>query len=161
MNESFATYWTLYFHHPTNNDWGIDSYKKICEIRNPLEFWNIFNYCGNDLIENSMFFFMKEDLPPLWEDERNKNGGSWSFKINKKNVSKAWIDLCAYLVSCELTTVHTEQMCITGLTISPKRSFSIIKVWNDNSDFQNTKILRNDVSYINLEESIYKPHENR
>jgi len=161
MNESFTTYWTLYFHHPTNNDWGISSYKKICEIRTPQDFWNVFNYLGNDIIENSMLFFMKEDLPPLWEDARNKDGGSWSFKIYKKNVAKSWIELCAYLVSQELTTESNLDMYITGLTISPKRSFSIIKVWNDNSEFQDTKILRNDVSYINLEESIYKPHVNR
>lgn len=165
MSETLNTYWTLYFHHPTDNNWDIESYKKICEIRTPQDFWNIFNYLGNDIIENSMLFFMKEDLPPLWEDERNSKGGCWSFKIYKKNVAKSWIELCSYIVSEELITDSKKNdiknTTITGLTISPKRSFSIIKVWNDDATIQDTKILRNDVPYVNLDESIYKPHNQR
>ena len=161
METTFTTYWTLYFHHPTDNEWGIESYQKIGEIKTPKDFWNIFTYLGNDIIENSMLFFMKEDLPPLWEDERNKNGGCWSFKIYKKNILKTWIDLCSYIISGELTSNNEDTNMITGVTISPKRSFSIIKVWNNNAEKNDTTLLRNDIQYINLEESIYKAHNQR
>lgn len=161
MDNEFNTYWTLYFHHPTDNEWGIESYQKIIEIRTPKDFWNIFTCLGNDVIENSMLFFMKEDLPPLWEDDRNKNGGCWSFKIYKKNITKTWIDLCSYILSNELTTNVDDSSMITGVTISPKRSFSIIKVWNNDSNKCNTTLLKDNIPYINLEESIYKAHGER
>jgi len=161
MDTEFSTYWTLYFHHPTNNDWGIESYQKIAEIKTPKDFWNIFSCLGNDIIENSMLFFMKEDIPPLWEDERNKNGGCWSFKIYKKHINKTWIDLCSYILTNELTVNTMDSSIITGITISPKRSFSIIKIWNNDATKNNTKLLKDDIPNVNLEESIYKAHGER
>lgn len=161
MDTEFDTYWTLYFHHPTDNEWGIESYQKITEIRTPKDFWNIFSCLGNDIIENSMLFFMKEDLPPLWEDDRNKNGGCWSFKIYKKHISKTWLDLCSYILSNELTNNVDDSSMITGITISPKRSFSIIKIWNNDSTKNDIKLLKENIPYVNLEESIYKAHGER
>ena len=138
MDESFSEYWTLYFHHPSDNNWDIESYKKIMEIHSPRDFWNVLDYLQNDIIENSMLFFMKGNIPPLWEDSRNIEGGSWSFKIYKKNSNM-----------------------ITGLTISPKRSFSIIKIWNNNYRKNNTNLLIKTIPNLVLEDSIYKPHNQR
>ena len=161
MDKQFDTHWSLYFHHPTDNEWGIDSYQKICEINTPQDLWNCFDYLGNDIIENSMLFLMKEDLPPLWEDERNIKGGCWSIKIYKKNIVREWCDLCIYILINDLTVDKSDSNLITGLTISPKRSFSIIKIWNSDATKQNTNLIRDDIAYVNLDDSIYKAHDQR
>ena len=78
-----------------------------------------------------------------------------------KNIAKTWIDLCSYILSNELTVNSDDSSMITGVTISPKRSFSIIKVWNNDSSKNNTNLIKNDIPYVNLEESIYKAHGER
>jgi hypothetical protein len=182
MDELFPYYWTLYFHHPTDNNWDIDSYKKICEIRTPRDFWNIWNYMKNDIIENSMLFIMKEDIPPLWENEKNINGGSWSFKIYKKNINRVLTDVVIHCLTGEIITMSdcieiddsssidssskssidsSSKSSITGLTLSPKRAFSIIKIWNDDSSKNNVKQLINTIPDFILKDSLYKPHKQR
>lgn len=162
MDDKFSESWTLYFHHPTDNNWGLESYKKVMEIKTPRDFWNVWDYLNNDIIENSMLFFMRGDLPPLWEDPRNIEGGSWSFKVYKKNIVKVWTDLALYILSNELTLNPDNSNMITGITISPKRAFSIIKLWNNNCEKNNCKeLLRADIPNLILNESIYKPHKQR
>ena len=161
MDESFSEYWTLYFHHPSDNNWDIESYKKIMEIRSPRDFWNVLDYLQNDIIENSMLFFMKGNIPPLWEDSRNIEGGSWSFKIYKKHIVRVWTDIGIHILTNELTKDKKDSDMITGLTISPKRSFSIIKIWNNNYRKYNTNLLIKTIPNLVLEDSIYKPHNQR
>jgi hypothetical protein len=37
----------------------------------------------DQLYSRGMFFIMREHILPLWEDESNKNGGCFSYKIYK------------------------------------------------------------------------------
>ena len=36
-------------------------------------------------IDNCMFFLMKGDIQPRWEDPQNRRGGCFSYKINHVN----------------------------------------------------------------------------
>ena len=37
-----------------------------------------------------MMFLMKDDIKPMWEDDHNKNGGCFSFKVLNKDVEQVW-----------------------------------------------------------------------
>ena len=57
----------------------------------------------------------------------------------------------------ELTKDKKDSNMITGLTISPKRSFSIIKIWNNNKN-KNKSTLLNKVNNLSFDSCIYKAH---
>ena len=35
-------------------------------------------------------FLMKDNINPLWEDDNNKNGGCFSFKVFNKDIETVW-----------------------------------------------------------------------
>ena len=65
----------------------------------------------------------------MWEDEANKDGGRWQFKINKGYANKLWEDLILALIG-EQFEYENE---IHGIVIITKPYFDSISVWNKNS----------------------------
>ena len=117
--------YTLWFHNPNDTNWQIDSYHKIITFTTIEEFWTITNYLKSDLIEKGMFFLMKEDIEPIWEDLNNITGGCISFKIDNMDSQNVWIDLMVHLISNNL------DIGINGISISPKKKFNIVKIWTN------------------------------
>ena len=153
--------WVLWFHNPVDNDWSIDSYRQICSINTIEEFWELMSYLNGNHISNSMFFLMRKGIKPIWEDEFNENGGCWSFKISKRDVYKAWIELSIALLG-EIITLDAKESChINGISISPKKAFSIIKIWNRDSKKSNNSMLSKKIPFIFLNSSIYKGHKEK
>ena len=59
------------FHHPEENKWDLDSYQKIGSFSTIEEFWSMkFN---ENYFHLGMFFLMREDITPIWEDSSNIN----------------------------------------------------------------------------------------
>ena len=72
-------------------------------------------------------FLMKNNIPPLWEDINNINGGVITYKITKKNADNIWRDLTMGLIGNTLT--ENQNNYINGISISPKINNCIIKIW--------------------------------
>ena len=103
-----------------------------------------------------MLFLMKNNVNPLWEDKHNRNGGCFSFKVSNKNVVSTWKNLIYCLVGC--TIVDKKYIDnITGITISPKKAFCIIKIWLTDCTLQNPKILSN-FANMDISGCIFKKH---
>lgn len=150
--------WVLWFHSPVDDDWTLDSYKKVIEISNIEEFWNAFHYINDSHICNSMFFIMRDGIEPIWEDQYNKEGGCWSFKISKKDVYNAWLELGIALCSERITSNLEKSNTINGISISPKKTFCILKIWNNNSEENAPSFISKKIPYIYVNTSIYKEH---
>jgi hypothetical protein len=152
MTHKLNNCWTLWAHKIKDDNWSINSYHKIMQINTVQDFWTIFTNIPN--FRNAMFFLMREDITPVWEDPKNREGGSWSFIIPKENADEAWIDVCVLAISDNLLK-NNEQ--ITGITINPKLNISVIKIWNNinNDKFE----LKDDIKHLNNESKIiYKKH---
>jgi len=147
--------WDFWFHNPCDNNWSISSYNKIHEISNIKDFWILYNKISPRIIQNSMFFLMRTNIDPMWEHTENITGGSWSFKILKENVSKIWFNISIALLGENIT--NNQDNIINGISISPKKHFCIIKIWNKQTQFNNIKLLKKikDLSYDGV---IYKSH---
>ena len=50
------------------------------------------------MIENGMFFIMKKSVKPIWECSTNINGGCISWKVDRKNSYKSWIDCVGHFI---------------------------------------------------------------
>ena len=45
-------------------------------------------HLNESLLTVCMFFIMKNNVKPVWEDDNNKDGGCFSFKLQNKNCTQ-------------------------------------------------------------------------
>jgi len=133
--------WTMYAHLPHDTDWSINSYKIIQKINYVEESIALFKIIPDILVKNCMLFLMRDSIKPTWEDPCNREGGCFSFKVSNKNVPKAWKHLCFSLMGETISTDISILDKITGASISPKKSFCIIKIWLSDCKTQNVNKL--------------------
>ena len=117
--------WNIWFHRVDDKNWLIDSYKNIGTITCLEEY--VYYYNKINTFTDGMFFLMKNNIPPLWEDINNINGGVITYKITKKNADNIWKDLTMGLIGNTLT--ENQNNYINGISISPKINNCIIKIW--------------------------------
>jgi hypothetical protein len=133
--------WTLWAHLPHNTDWSLKSYIPISTFSTIEETIAITESLPVALVENCMLFIMRQGINPIWEDPKNRNGGCFSYKVLNKNVSKAWSELTYRIVGGSISNGASFVKCVTGITISPKKNFCIIKIWMSNCDHQNPSVV--------------------
>tara|TARA_B110000495_G_C22995496_1_gene586838 strand:- start:589 stop:1071 length:483 start_codon:yes stop_codon:yes gene_type:complete len=151
--------WTLWYHNLSNQDWTLNGYSKIYDIHSVEDFWNIHLRLNLNIIQSGMFFLMKDDILPLWEDEKNIEGGCWSYKIPKKDSYNSWIEI-AMAVCGEYLIMNDNSNIINGISISPKKSFCIIKIWN-NKIVKDNMLLSKNIYNLNKDTCLYKAHKER
>tara|TARA_A100001015_G_C14995448_1_gene715989 strand:+ start:199 stop:702 length:504 start_codon:yes stop_codon:yes gene_type:complete len=149
--------WTLWAHIPNNTDWSLKSYVKIMKFNTVEELLLLYENINELFVNNCMLFLMKEDITPLWEDSKNKQGGCFSYKINNKITYNTWKKTSFLLVGCLLTNSISHYNDINGITISPKKSFCILKIWFCNCNNQNPSIIKEE-SGLSLKGCLFKKH---
>mgnify|MGYP003866091315 FL=1 len=77
--------WTLWAHLPHDTDWSLNSYKKIMTFTTVEEALVLYETLPDKMIKNCMLFLMREGIKPTWEDEKNRGGGCFSYKVSNKN----------------------------------------------------------------------------
>ena len=151
--------WIIWYHSINDNKWDKNSYKNICNVDTLLDYQYITDTFQQDHYQNGMFFCMKDNIFPNWEDPDNRNGGCLSFKVPSKNIIKEWNDLLLKIITNNLFTSENYDE-INGISISPKKEFNIIKLWFKNSDFDyKSQFHQEDNSHINIENSLFKKHQ--
>jgi hypothetical protein len=120
------TEWTIYIHDIRENDWSLESYKKVFVIKTIEDFWLFFDNFYN--FRYYLFFFMRGNIKPVYEDPENLKGGSWSYSINGRDVNETFIYVLSKVIGETLLNMSGNNM-ITGLSLVPKKGFSILKVW--------------------------------
>jgi len=149
--------WILWAHLPHDTDWSLKSYMKIYEFDTVEQAITITETLPPVLVTNCMLFLMRKGINPIWEDERNRNGGCFSYKIPNKDVPDAWKQLSYSLVGETMSDNNKLLPHINGITISPKKNFCIIKVWLANCSFQDAAVIR-EVHGITSHGCLFKRH---
>jgi hypothetical protein len=153
-----ADKWTLWAHLPHNTDWSIKSYIPISTFTSLEDTIAVTETMPSVLVENCMLFIMRTGIKPTWEDPKNRQGGCFSYKVTNKSVYKVWKDLTYVLVGESISKVAGFVSCVTGITISPKKNFCIIKVWLTDCKNQNPAVITTDVKGIGPQGCIFKKH---
>ena len=159
MDYSLSDKWVLWAHLPHDTDWSLKSYYKIHEFVNLKDSILLNNSFSDDFIRNCMLFLMKDNINPIWEDPNNKNGGCFSFKVNNKEVPIIWKILFYTTVGDNVSNDSNFLKNICGITISPKKTFCIVKIWTRTCDYQNPTVLNN-INGLNISGCIFKKHIN-
>ena len=130
------TKWTLYSHLPHDTDWTLKSYQKITEIDSVEQTISVIKTIPEKTVQNCMLFIMRNDIKPMWEDNDNRKGGCFSFKVTNTIVASVWERL-TYTMIGETLFNGEKNIKVNGITISPKKNFCIIKVWMNDCSNQN------------------------
>ena len=150
--------WNLWAHLPQDPDWGVGSYKNVYNFKNIEKRIAIIESLPDNLVKNCMLFIMKIGISPMWEDQKNRNGGCFSYKVSNKNVCDVWRDLTYVLVGETISDNINFVNNVTGITISPKKNFCIIKIWMTNCDHQNPQIVTNEIKNLTPQGCLFKKH---
>tara|TARA_Y100001958_G_C21244817_1_gene574154 strand:+ start:341 stop:847 length:507 start_codon:yes stop_codon:yes gene_type:complete len=128
-NYNLNTKWVLWCHSLTNKNWDKDSYNKIYEIKNLYDYNSFIEIIEKQNYFDSMFFLMRDNIYPIWEDENNVDGCSLTIKIPSSDVKKEWDNLVLKCISESIHKKLENYNNITGLSITPKKEFNIVKIW--------------------------------
>jgi hypothetical protein len=151
-------FWTIWYHKQDESKWDKDSYIKLAEIRTVSDFVcfkNSFIYLPQFL--NGFYFFMKNGISPMWEDDQNRQGGCINIKVSKELVDKSVWDLFTYAIMDKLV-IDSESQTINGISIVAKKYNAIIKIWNNDKTRNSVKIINNDLIFFKDDEIYYRSH---
>jgi hypothetical protein len=134
--------WTLFYHLPDDKKWTISSYPVIMNKINTVEKVIAINReIADDTIRFNMLFLMIDGVTPTWEDKQNRNGGCFSYRVPNNVVPGVWKNLVKSLCGHTLTVNKNDMKYVTGITISPKTNFCIIKIWLRCCTLQDTSLI--------------------
>ena len=147
--------WVLWYHSLKNKSWDNNSYVKVIEIKSLLDYKLLEDVMRINHLQNGMFFLMKNDIFPTWEDPKNRMGGCISFKYDN-NILNEWLKILLLCITEELSNYNKE---INGLSISPKKEFNILKIWikDDSKDYKT--LVKEYDPFMKLDKCMYKKHE--
>jgi len=150
--------WDIYFHLPHDKRWDLKSYDMIASDINTAERAIVINeYLPEKIIKYCMLFVMRKNVTPMWEDSANREGGCFSFKVLNKVVDTVWKDLFYAVCGETLFTNKSQNKNVTGITISPKRNFCVIKVWLGDCSVQDPDTMI-DILNLSKEGCLFKKH---
>ena len=151
--------WNLFYHLPQNKSWVLSSYITICGNIHELDELIAINVAVSDhIIRNCMLFLMRTGIQPVWEDVKNRSGGCFSYKVVNDSVPEVWRTLVYLLCGNTLMTNAENMKLVNGITVSPKKQFSIIKIWLRDCSLQNPDVV---VDFPNLKKfgGMFRKHE--
>jgi hypothetical protein len=148
--------WSLWFHKVNDSNWTLESYSKVFDIVTYYDVLFILKELDN--ITSGMFFLMKDGIIPIFEDDKNVNGGYWSIRITKKDSFDYWKKIIYYMCLDLLTTDEKNEVYINGVSVSPKINNCIFKIWTSDYNAMKTEYMRKDIDFINWDETFYLQH---
>lgn len=156
----FQHSWILWYHDPENPDYSLNGYVRIADVSTPQQLWTLVDHIPKDAWECGMFFFMKAGYKPLWDSPENQNGGSWSKKVDISNIHTIFINLMVQCATNELLVKNKDTL--SGITVSPKGQFSIVKVWNTSIDVNERSCLNTRIPLFPVGDDVtYTAHKSR
>ncbi len=155
--------WCLYYHNPADTKWTPESYQNVVTIRTWSEFFAVMRDLQDVSIQQGMLFWMREGVPPLYENHANIKGGCYSLRVSRSRAAHYFMMYTVASMLCQVVNDGTNT--IQGLSISPKRiveknqSFNVIKIWNkDCMRFNKSEQLVRLDNIQSCSEIIYTPH---
>jgi len=110
------------------------SMKNLGSFSTVQEFWKYYNNItsASKLPPKTSYHLMKAGTKPLWEDEANMNGGSFSFRIHKELSDSAWLHILLGIIGEQFDEAlnYDSGDDICGVSISRRRDENVINIWH-------------------------------
>jgi len=161
----------MYYHATYDNEWGTGSYKMLGSLSTFSELWGALKHIEGEF-PHGMYFLMKgipnPEVPgaplkwdkgnhaPLWEHKYNNLGGAYCIKVDRDALD-VFQQYAAAAILGEVTTNPANP--IIGVTISPKKGFYILKLWNLSADdFHDPRDIKLLPASVKASDILYRPH---
>lgn len=159
-HHSLLDKWNFFYHLPSDKNWDKNSYKVVMSNIDSVEKLIAINEeMPNEIVQNCMLFVMKNGILPLWEDPQNRTGGAFSFKVFNIHVPLVWRHLLYLLCGGTLMTDVKLYPLVNGISVSPKRTFCIIKIWMKDCCVQDPDLITNEIKHLRSQGCLFKKHE--
>merc|ERR1712135_249882 len=89
MQHPLECTWSMwYFKNDKNKDWK-NNLKFIASCSTVEDFWALYNHLKSpaSLQAGCDYSFFKDNIRPMWEDERNVEGGRWLVNLSRQQRS--------------------------------------------------------------------------
>jgi len=145
-------YWNVYFDRSASaaNESSKDPNKPADEYQPDLEqlgdqiesvqdFWRYNNNTPVDQIKmRESIYLFKSGFRPVWEDRRNINGGSWTFRVPKAIGPDVWTRVQLLAIGEVLQGALDENDQLAGVGLSVRFNSHLISIWHRDSSKQNS-----------------------
>jgi len=133
--------WVVWSHYSHDINWSLSSYTPLITVTCVEELVQLLKTLPEKVVTTSMIFFMREGVTPMWEDARNRAGGCFSYKVSTADVKTTFTQAC---LGAAGETIGDEAFSakVTGISVSPKKGFSVLKVWMANDAFQSVSSIK-------------------
>lgn len=145
MTVELLSEWSFWYHPTKTEDWSKESYIFIHRVNTAEALWGMLKQITMEHLLHGMYFLMRGDVFPDWTVEELSDGGYWSLKINHHDALETWYKWISYMVAEKVCNTHKGSFQIQGLSFSPKLNNSIIKLWNDDSRYNQVHLIHSDL----------------
>lgn len=128
--------WCVWAHYLHEMDWSNTSYTKVTSSSTVEEIiaFNETVVLSEMVLRKYMFFYMKQDILPMWEDASNRLGGCFWFKIPLENVVGNWKTILYTIIGNTISEIPNFINDICGVVLSPKKHYYNVQIWMKTRD---------------------------
>jgi hypothetical protein len=137
-------YWTVFFDRqnkeqktPEGDSYDAQLEQLGPQIESVQDFWR---YNNNTPVENikmrESIYLFKAGFKPIWEDRRNINGGSWTFRVPKTTGPDVWTRVQLMAIGEKLHGCLDENDQLCGVGLSVRFNSHLITIWHRESSKQ-------------------------
>ncbi|OAA45474.1 eukaryotic initiation factor 4E [Metarhizium rileyi] len=136
-------YWNVYFDRQSKDqksddgEYNVELEQLGSQIESVQDFWRYNNNTPVDQIKmRESIYLFKQGFKPVWEDRRNINGGSWTFRVPKSVGPDFWTRVQMLAIGEELQGVLDENDQLCGVGLSVRFNSHLITIWHRDSSKQ-------------------------
>ncbi|KAG2425012.1 hypothetical protein HXX76_014170 [Chlamydomonas incerta] len=129
--------WVVWMHSSHSQDWSLPSYKVLAVCTTAEELWSVWR-ATSGFLNDAMFFFMKQEYPPRWDEVQYREGGYLSLKVDSRGLGRMAEELICKAAGGTLLRADCDASPVVGVSISCKGRSSILKLWctSPSADFR-------------------------
>lgn len=104
------------------------------QIETIKDFWKYDNNTPVEMMKmRESIYLFKAGFKPIWEDRRNINGGSWTFRVPKNVGPEVWTIVQVLAIGEQLQSVLEDGDQICGVGLSVRFNSHLISIWHRES----------------------------
>jgi len=131
--------WSFWFDRYLGPGLTVEEYaSSLCNLGSFHSIQNFWRWVNNlpptcKLGPRTSYHVMKQNVRPLWEDDENVNGGTFTFKVSKAESDAVWLRVLLAIVGEQFSAVLDESDDICGASVSIRKDENIINIWHKNT----------------------------
>eukprot|EP01119_Soliformovum_irregulare_P008918 TRINITY_DN22014_c1_g1_i1.p1 TRINITY_DN22014_c1_g1~~TRINITY_DN22014_c1_g1_i1.p1 ORF type:complete len:224 (-),score=40.89 TRINITY_DN22014_c1_g1_i1:40-711(-) len=136
--------WSFWFDQYIGKDLSVQEYESSFRplglFSTVQAFWKYYNNIPavESLGPRKSYHLMKKGIKPLWEDESNVLGGSFTFKVSLEDTPQVWLTLLLSVVGENIASSLKSGDDICGLSVSIRKGEAMFSIWNKRAELKDS-----------------------